>query len=129
MLVCVPTLASPILSQSKTSWNVSLAGISSGRVTQTGTILIPPGPRVRVGFVISNVALGASDRLPARVLPVSWNVSSPFPGFSNLRINFVLSLTLKTAPFSGLTTSADALKTCKTCNEIDKSALIEFVSD
>ena len=102
--------------------------MSSGRVTQTGTILIPPGPNVRVGLVISKVALGASDKFPASVVPVSSNVSSPFPGFSNLRISFVLSLTLNTAPSSGLTTSADALKTCKTCNEIDKSEYAELVS-
>ena len=128
MLVCTPTFESPMLSQSKTSWNVSLAGMSSGKVTQTGTILIPPGPSVRVGLVISNVALGACERFPASVLPLSWNVSSPFPGFSNRRISLVLSLTLSTEPSSGLTTSAAALKTCNTCNEIDKSAFTELLS-
>ena len=128
MLVCTPTLESPMLSQSKTSWNVSLAGMSSGKVTQTGTILIPPAPNVRVGLVISKVALGACERFPANVLPVSWNVSSPFPGFSNLRISLVLSLTLRMEPSSGLTTSAPALKTCNTCKEIDKSALAELLS-
>ena len=128
MLVCTPTSESPKLSQSKTSWKVSLAGMSSGRVTHTGTILIPPGPSVRVGFVISKLAFGACDRFPASVPPDSWNVSSPFPGFSNFRINLVLSLTLRTEPSSGLTTSAAALKTCNTCNEMDKSAFTELLS-
>ena len=104
----------PVLVQSKISSKLSLAGTSSGKVTHTGTILIPPGPKVRNGLLISNVTFGASERFPAVVLPLSKNESSPFPGFCNLRISFVRSLTFNTAPLDGVTTSASALNTCKT---------------
>ena len=117
-----------MLVQSNTISNVSLAGTSSGRVTQTGTIVRPPAPIVRVGFEISNSTSGAWDKLPALVLPTRVNVSSPLPGFSNFRIIFVRSLTLNTAPSAGVTTSASALYTCSTCNEIDKSEFATVAS-
>ncbi len=99
----------PVLVQSNTSWKLSLAGTSSGSVTHTGTILIPPGPKVRSGLLISKETLGTSDKFPAVANPLSVNESSPFPGFCNRRISLVLSLTLNTAPSLGVTTSASAL--------------------
>ena len=86
-------------------------------------MLIPPGPRVRSGLLISKETLGASDKFPAVATPLSMNESSPFPGFCNRRISLVLSLTLNTAPSLGVTTSASALKTCKTWREMARSVL------
>ena len=117
---------SETLSHSKISSNLSLAGTSSGKVTQTGTILVVPGPNVLVGLFISKVTLGNSVRFPNPYIPLRVKVSSPFPGFSSFRISLVLSDTLNTDSSGGDTISAFALKTCNTCSEIVRLKLFRL---
>ena len=106
------------------SSNGTNAGTSSDSTTSTVAIVVANAPNVRSGLYTVKATSGVALIVaPAMARAVRMKVSSPLPGFSNLRMMGSISFTVRemASPVvvgSGSRMVASERNTCKTCNEM-----------